>query len=84
MKRRTLDGEYRLHEPDPDLTREAAAVLLAYLAQDPHTLARLAKDCPALKDFNSVCGNDVHGDAHDAVYKACARAVIAIPDEAAG
>ena len=83
MKRRILDGEYRLHEPDPGLTREAAAALLTYLAQDPHALARLAEDCPALKHFNSVYGDDVHDDAHDAVYEACARAVIAIPDEAA-
>lgn len=82
MNRRTLDGEYRLHEPDPDLAREAAAALLTYLAQDPHALAWIAEGCPALKDFNAVYGDDVHDDAHDAVYEACTRAVITIPDEA--
>lgn len=78
--RRTLDGEYRHHEPDPDLTCEAAAALLAYLVQDPHALARFAQDCPALKDYG--LGGDVLDDAHDALYEACGRAVIAIPAEA--
>lgn len=77
--RRILDGEYRQYEPEPDLTREAAAALLAYVAQDPRVLAWLAKDCPALKHFNSVYGDDVHSDAHDAMYEACARAVITVP-----
>lgn len=75
MNRRTLDNEYRHHEPDPDLTRKAAVALLTHLTQDPHALARFAQDCLALKGYG------LGDDAHDALYEACGRAVIAIPED---
>lgn len=82
MKRRVLDGEYRQYEPDPELVREIAVDLLTRMARDAQALSisTLAEDYPAFRD--SGLSDSMLDDFRDAVYEACARAVITIPDEA--
>lgn len=82
MTTRRLDGLYRTWEPNPELVNRIAVDLLNYQAQTISTTraaADLVQDYPELRDY--ALDDCMLDDLRDAIYQACARAVITIPDE---
>jgi hypothetical protein len=84
MATRRIDGLYRTWEPNPELVNRIAIDLLQYQAQTISTTraaADLVQDYPELRDY--ALDDRMLDDLHDAIYQACARAVITIPPEQA-
>ena len=82
MPTRRLDGLYRTWEPSPELVNRIAVDLLQYQAQTISTTraaADLVQDYPELRDY--ALNDSMLDDLRDAIYQACARAVITIPPE---
>lgn len=81
MTTRRRDGEYRIHEFDPAIVNALAVQLLKEFAKDPGAaqIADLDVYLPAFKSFAET--DQERDDLADAIYEACGRAVITIPEE---
>jgi hypothetical protein len=85
MPTRRLDGLYRTYEPDPELVNRIAVDLLTRAACSISTTraaVELLQDYPELA--YGGFDDDTLDDLRDAIYQACARAVITIPNADAG
>jgi hypothetical protein len=81
MTTRRRDGEYRIHEYDPGTVHRLAVELLQAFAKDPNA-AQIADLDVYLPDVRWLApGDSERDDLTDAIYEACARAVIMIPEE---
>lgn len=79
---RRRDGEYRLREFDPATIHRLAVELLTAFAKDPGA-AQIADLEDYLPDIKWLApGDSERDDLVDAIYDACTRAVITIPDYA--
>jgi hypothetical protein len=84
MATRRDDGLYYSHEPDSELVNRIALDLLVRQARDISTsraAADLVQDYPELADFGYLADDRLLDDLRDAIWQACARAVISIPTE---
>lgn len=81
MTTRRRDGEYRIHEFDPETVHRLAVELLKAFARDPQA-AQIADLDVYLPDIHDLAPSDQErDDLADAIYEACGRAVITIPKE---
>lgn len=81
MTTRRRDGEYRIHEFDPETVHRLAVELLQAFAKDPQA-AQIADLDVYLPDVRWLATTDQErDDLADAIYEVCGRAAIVIPEE---
>lgn len=76
---RRRDGEYRIHEYDPETVSRLAVELLQAFAKDPQA-AQIADLDTYIPDITWLAtGDQERDDLVDAIYEACGTARIVIP-----